>query len=260
MANGDLSAVGRTAFAVALARAAEGEREHPWFVDPLAVRLAASVPQATKERVGLGLTAWIAVRTRFLDELVLYSAERGIRQLVTIGAGLDARAFRLGLPHDLTIYELDREDVFAAKRRITQAAGLISAARHEIVADVLEPGWLDAVRDAGWQADEPTLWILEGFLIYFDADARTKILTTLAEASAAGSALGVTMSTRTDEPRHPLWKPFDSTDIDGWFASCGWQAEMTDMTDASSRYGRPLPSDLAERVNGLLVSAQRIAR
>jgi methyltransferase (TIGR00027 family) len=259
MGTGDLSAVGRTAFAVALARAAEAERQHPWFVDPLAIRLAASVPQATKERVGLGLTAWIAVRTRFLDELVLYSAERGIRQLVMIGAGLDARAFRLGLPEDLAIYELDREDVFAAKRRIMRAAGLASAVRHEIAADVLAPGWLDAVRAAGWHGDEPTLWILEGFLIYFDSDVRAKILSELATVSAVGSALGVTMSTRTDEPRHPLWKPFDNPDIDGWFASCGWRAEMTDMTDASSRYGRPLPSELAERVNGLLVSAHPVA-
>jgi len=257
MVHGDLSAVGRTAFAVALARATEAARDHPWFVDPLAVRLAAAVPPATKSRVGIGLTAWVAVRTRFLDELILQSAERGIRQVVIIGAGLDARAFRLGLPDDLMIYELDREDVFAAKRRIMQAANLASPARHEIVADVLEAGWLQSIEYSGWRSDQPTLWILEGFLIYFESEARTRILTELARASARGSELGVTMSTRTDEPVHPLWKPFDADDLDGWFADCGWQADVTNMADASGRYGRPLPTGVAERVSGLLVAARR---
>jgi len=258
MGNGDLSAVGRTAFAVALARATEATRDHPWFVDPLAVRLSAAVSQATRERVSVGLTAWIAVRTRFLDELILQAAGRGLRQLVIIGAGLDARAFRLNLPPELTVYEVDREDVFAAKRRILQAAGLVSGRRHEIVADVLEADWLERIEYVGWRRDERTIWILEGFLIYFDPETRTRILTELAGASAPGSELGVTMSTRTDEPRHPLWKAFDATDVDGWFAECGWQAAVTTMADASGRYGRPLPTGVAERVSGLLVAARTV--
>jgi methyltransferase (TIGR00027 family) len=257
MSNGDLSAVGKTAFAVALARATEAARSHPWFVDPLAVRLAAAVPHATKERVGIGLTAWVAVRTRFIDELIVQAAERGIRQVVIIGAGLDARAFRLDLPDDVVIYELDREDVFAAKRRIVQAARLTSSLREEIVIDALDAGWLDAVATAGWRNDSPTLWILEGLLVYFDDDTRTRILSELAAASANNSELGATVSMRVDGRRNPMWHPFEHNDVAGWLADCGWAASLTDMTDASGRYGRPLPSGPEERMTGVLIAARR---
>jgi methyltransferase (TIGR00027 family) len=257
MSDGDLSAVGKTAFTVALARAREAARAHPWFVDPLAVRLAAAVPHATKERVGLGITAWVAVRTRFLDEMIVQAAGRGIRQVVIVGAGLDARGFRLDLPDGLIIYEVDREEVFAAKRRIVDAARLISPLRREIVIDVLKPGWIDAVADAGWRNDAPTLWILEGFLVYFDGVTRTRILTELADASEGRSELGATVSMRTDGRRNPLWHQFDTSDLAGWLAACGWSANLTDMTAASNRYGRPLPSGPDERLTGMLVSARR---
>jgi len=41
------------------------------------------------------LAAWVVVRTRFLDDLVLDACARGCLQVVILGAGLDARAFRL---------------------------------------------------------------------------------------------------------------------------------------------------------------------
>ncbi|WP_308467395.1 class I SAM-dependent methyltransferase [Rathayibacter soli] len=255
MTSGDLSAVGQSAFAVALARASEAARGRPWFIDPVAVRLAAAVPQAAKERVGVGLTAWIAVRTRFLDELVLRSVGRGVRQIVILGAGLDSRAFRLSLPDEVALYEVDHREVFAAKQRILNAAGLHSARRREVVADVLDAGWLAAPEVEGWQREEPTLWILEGYLMAFDAETRTRIVTELAAASAIGSVLGATVSTRVDM-RSPLWQPLDQAHVGGWLSECGWTAELTDMEDASKHYGRPLPSDTVERMNGALIVAR----
>lgn len=255
MTNGDLSGVGQTAFAVALARANEATRGKPWFVDPVAVRLAAAVPQAAKDRVGIGLTGWIAVRTRFIDELVLRSVGRGVRQLVIVGAGLDARAFRLSLPADAALFEVDSEDVFAAKQRILRAAGLHSAARSEIVTDALESGWLGALERAGWRRGEPTVWIVEGYLMAFDASARTRIVSELAAASAFGSVLGATVSTRVDL-HNPLWQPMDQQRVGSWLSACGWSAELTDMEDASRHYGRPLPSDTVERMSGVLIQAR----
>jgi methyltransferase (TIGR00027 family) len=256
MSDGDLSAVGRTAFAVSIARAAEANREHAWFVDPLATRLAAAVPRATRERVGPGLTAWIAVRTRYLDELIVSSFERGVRQVVTVGAGLDARPFRLPAPPGARLYEVDRADVFAAKRRILRATGLASNARREVVADVLDPEWMLPLTQAGWSADAATLWILEGFLIYFDDEVRTRLLRQLAEASGAGSELGATVSARTGERRNPLWISFDSDDPAAWFAERGWHGTAESMTDVSRRYGRPLPAGLDATVKGVLFAGR----
>ncbi|HEY5221732.1 MAG TPA: SAM-dependent methyltransferase [Microbacteriaceae bacterium] len=257
MTTGDLSGVGQTAFAVALARASEAGRGRPWFIDPVAVRLAAAVPQAAKERVGVGLTAWIAVRTRFLDELALRTVGRGLKQIVILGAGLDSRAFRLSLPDEVTLYEVDRAGVFAAKQRILRAAGLHSARRSEVIADALEVGWLDAAAIAGWRRGEPTLWIVEGYLMAFNAETRTRIVTELAAASAVGSVLGATVSTRIDL-HNALWQPLDQANVGDWLLECGWAAELTDMEDASKHYGRPLPSDTVERMNGVLIAARLI--
>lgn len=245
--DGTLSDVGRTAFAVALARAIESDRDDAWFVDPLARQVVPFVSVESMDRLSPGLVAWMAVRTRFLDELMLTAAGRGIRQFVTVGAGLDARAFRLALPADSTVFEVDRADVFTQKRTLVRSAGLTPVgSRREIVADVLDPTWVTSLEQSGWRRDEPTLWLLEGFLIYFDGQTRTRLLTTLAESSAAGSELGSTVDARAGEKRHALWHSFEGVDLGGWFAECGWEATLTTMREASAGYGRPLPSGRGE--------------
>lgn len=256
MSEGDLSAVGRTAFAVALARAVEAGREHPWFVDPLAVRLAASVPQTTRERVGASLIAWVATRTRFIDVQVEQAVSWGTRQVVVVGAGLDARAFRLDLPEDLTVFEIDRDDVFLAKQRVIEAARLHRAGRREIVVDVRDENWVEELAYAGWRSEYPTLWILEGFLVYLDEAVRTRLVSQLAGLSAQGSDLAATIGVRSDAESHPLWHSFADTDVQEWFASCGWVAEVSGMEEMSNKFGRPLPPGLSEHVTGALVSAQ----
>ena len=53
-------------------------------------------------------------RTRFGDDFVIqeYSKPRGVRQLVLLGAGMDARAYRLRLP-ELRVFEVGlRLDTF----------------------------------------------------------------------------------------------------------------------------------------------------
>lgn len=247
LSDGSLSKVGRTAFAVALARAIESERDDAWFVDPLARQVAPFVSVESMDKLSPGLVAWMAVRTRFLDELMLGAAGRGIRQFVTVGAGLDARAFRLALPADSTVFEVDRADVFTQKRALVLSAGLVPVgSRREIVADVLDPAWTAALEASGWQRGEPTLWLLEGFLIYFDERARTRLLTTLAESSAAGSELGSTVDARAGAKRHPLWHSFEGVDLGRWFAECGWEATLTTMRQASAGYGRPVPPGRGE--------------
>jgi methyltransferase (TIGR00027 family) len=251
-----ISTVGRTAFAVSLARAIESERVDRWFDDPLARYLADVIPEAATTQVGDRIGPWVSIRTRFLDELVAGAFARGVRQVIIVGAGLDARAFRLEVPSDATFFEVDREDVLAGKRTLLAAAGLSPAAgRSEIVVDVLQPDWLAEVAAAGWDRARPTLWILEGFLIYFDPDTRARLVRELGEASAPGSELGATVSARGGSDEHPLWHSFEGSDTEAWFAHNGWIAEATPVERAAEEYGRPLAAGEREQFDGVLVAA-----
>ena len=44
-------------------------------------------------------------------------------------AGLDARAFRLPLPPDTTVFEVDRSDIVDVKEALVEEAGLVPAVR-----------------------------------------------------------------------------------------------------------------------------------
>ena len=72
------------------------------FVDPLASKLAG--PEGLHPPMG----DWIRVpRKRFGDDFITehYTKPRGVRQLVLLGAGMDARAYRLRLP-ELKVFEV----------------------------------------------------------------------------------------------------------------------------------------------------------
>lgn len=64
----------------------------------------------------------MVARTQFIDGHLMEAVHtRDIRQIVILAAGLDARAFRLSLPADAAVYEVDVPRAHAYKTRIVQA-------------------------------------------------------------------------------------------------------------------------------------------
>jgi len=251
-----LSVLGTTALSVAACRATESARIDAWFHDELAqhVLAAAIAPPA----VSRGLVRWVAVRTRFLDELVVRAVAEGIRQVVIVGAGLDARAYRLALPRDLTVFEIDHAEVLALKQRLLDELELMSECRRRVVAaDLVTDDWLRLLADTGWNSAQPTVWVAEGLLVYLNHDERTQLLTQLSSASDIGSVLGATLSTRTDNLAHPLWHPAATADPEQWLAQCGWRATVQTMAEASAAFGRPIPAPYDTSTKGRLVRAVR---
>ncbi|AFU02931.1 hypothetical protein AW168_33115 [Nocardia brasiliensis] len=102
--------VGRTALVVAMARALETRSLQRMIDDPWAERFlaAAGVEIFAPRSVGKGrgvivagahlVRNFVAVRTRFVDNYVSSAVAANIRQIVILGAGLDARVLRLPLP------------------------------------------------------------------------------------------------------------------------------------------------------------------
>ena len=93
----------------AASRWLESQRRDALFVDKLSYKLAGEEGRASP------MGDWIMVpRTRFGDDYLRARYELGCRQLVMLGAGMDARAWRMDLP-ELRVYEVDKQDNFDVK-------------------------------------------------------------------------------------------------------------------------------------------------
>jgi len=64
----------------------------------------------------VGLMLLLAGRTAFFDEQVKAAVAAGVKQVVILGAGYDTRGIRLGLPKDVTVFEMDQKDLQEKKK------------------------------------------------------------------------------------------------------------------------------------------------
>src|SRR6516164_5601284 len=110
--------VSDTALMVAACRALETARPDGLVRDPFAERLAGPRGDAILH----GISGWqlmcfgVGVRTRFLDDLVVETiARESIEVVLSIGAGLDTRPWRLELPPDLRWIEVDFPEILSYK-------------------------------------------------------------------------------------------------------------------------------------------------
>jgi len=256
-----LAAVGATAVTIAVCRAAEKERAKPWFADPLAEYVADTAEPSRATNPRPGLIFWVAVRTRFLDELVASAVGAGVRQVVLLGAGLDARAFRLDLPTDVRFFEVDRSSVHELKSRLLKQAGLTARyERRAVVADLASSDWPVALRGQGWTSDAPTCWIAEGLLVYLRPEPRDRLLRELAKVSAPGSRLGITATSSARAAQVSIWESGVDGDVTQWMADLGWSAAVSTLPDAAAAFGRPVGVETERARSAILIDARPIPR
>jgi len=167
----------------------ESMRSDSLFVDPLAKELAG--PEGLRNPMG----AWILVpRTAFGDNLLQrFYAEKGCRQLVLLGAGVDARAFRVeGMP-DLNVYEVDQQTTFDFKDPIVQAHPLTVRSRVSVATDFStikdEEHWEQALLNSGFDTSVPTVWLLEGLLMYLTDVEQRRVMRCIGRLSPKDSVV-----------------------------------------------------------------------
>ena len=121
----------RTARAAAMHRAAHQLLEQGRiFADPLAFRILGEdtqsiVREAEEHPTGRRMRIFIAARTRFAEDALAAAFQRGARQLVLVGAGLDTYAYRSRLAADgLRIFEVDHPATQVWKRQRLADAGI----------------------------------------------------------------------------------------------------------------------------------------
>lgn len=181
----DVENVGRTAFLISELRAEEAEREHKLFEDPFARLFSSPASRAALARAsayGPGFSAGLRVRIRWFDQLLQRELERGTRQVVILGAGMDCRALRFPRP-GTSYFEVDAPSVLAFKAERLAAAGHHGGAV-AVGADYLAPGLFDRLLSHGFDRALSTLVLWEGNVCYLPpADVR-RLLSELGESIA----------------------------------------------------------------------------
>jgi methyltransferase (TIGR00027 family) len=142
-------------------------------------------------------------RTRYIDDRLRAAFARGARQLVLLGAGYDARAYRLPECRGLAVFEVDHPATQAAKRAVlARALGGEPAHVRFVPTDFDRESVTATLPAAGWDPARATFFVWEGVTNYLTEAAVDHTLRFCAGA-AAGSELVFTYVHRgvIDDPR-----------------------------------------------------------
>jgi hypothetical protein len=150
-----ISGAGMTAKMIAAGRAQESRRPDRLFDGPLAQALAGEdgfrwmeemrPPGAPAENPSIGPRTW------FFDQLITRAAGHGRSQVVLLAAGTDTRAFRLPLPAQAIVYELDDPAVLADKQAILDREHAAPrCTRRPVAADLVGAKWPASLAAAGF--------------------------------------------------------------------------------------------------------------
>ncbi|OBA59411.1 hypothetical protein A5647_17270 [Mycobacterium sp. 1100029.7] len=269
------TSVGTTATLVAAARAVASRQPDPMICDQFAEVLVRAVglklfTQILDKTIDFSdlevewMPAYFGVRTRTLDDFARDAWKAGIRQAVILASGLDCRAYRLDWPPAMAIYEIDQPQVIEWKRRVLTSLGWAPVEGHRCLGIDLRHDWPTALRQAGFDETQPTVWIVEGLLIgYLPPQAHDNILDAITSLSAAGSRLGADYvdSPRADalgenlRRRHAKWNELDPeidlrsvtfsgqhTDAAEYLAERGWTTNSAKIAELFDAIGRTAPS------------------
>lgn len=259
------------------------------FSDPYAARLLPPLPSLALRGMGWlferkpelrerllagsrGMLDVVALRTRAIDETWDEAAGCGVRQLVLLGAGLDARAWRLPSLEGVRAFEVDHPWTQALKRK--RARGLSSpAAEHVYVpVDFARDDLAGKLSAAGLRVSERSHWIWEGVTHYLPHEATARTLHAIAALAPTGSRLVVTYGeprraadASVDRRRQRMLRRAGEEQIGllerGQMAHhlerAGWRVRLDQGIDDLARRFSDGPADLERNIPERVVLAER---
>jgi methyltransferase (TIGR00027 family) len=300
--------VGVTALGVAAARMAETESDDPLIHDPFArVFLEAAgdgmwnwfgsgnlPPEIVEAEPDVplrmqGMRDYMATRTMFFDQFVLDAAKAGVRQVVILAAGLDARPWRLPWPDGVTVYELDQPKVLEFKSSTLAERGAEPTVNVVKVPVDLRHDWPKALQQAGFDPGAPSAFTAEGLLPFLPSEAQDLLFERVHALTAPGSRVAVEAPgpdfmnpealerQRAQMQRYrelaarlqrdedfpdfeELWYFEDRTDVGDWLRQHGWEVSVLTTEELMARYDRRPPEGIEDgSPDTLFVTAERSA-
>ena len=268
-----MQGVSLTALWTAAQRAQESARPDRLVEDPLAETLAG--PEGARImgilQAGEPPSPTVAIRTRFFDDRLVARTfgntrredagrEDPARQVVLLGAGMDSRAFRLGLLPHVTVFELDQPELLRLKDQRLERAGAKPTCERRSVPCDLGGAWKDALLSSGFSTKEAAVFVAEGLLMYLDQHQVDGLLDVLNTLSVPGSTLLADVCGRSLryspymtewfaglERAGMAWR-FATDEPEVLLAEHGWEADVVRYGDERAHFGR-WPGPKVDRSN-----------
>ncbi|BBY07485.1 class I SAM-dependent methyltransferase [Mycobacterium noviomagense] len=230
--------------------------DHPWGMQPM--------------------TDLLAARTRLIDTFCADAVAAGIRQVVILASGLDARGYRLSWPAGTTVFEIDQPQVLEFKATTVAALGAEPTANLRTVPIDLRHDWPSALQHPGFDANRPTAWIAEGLLAFLPPEAQDRLLDNITALSAGGSRLVAEIFLNSPEwlevmhaaaqkwyehglDAHidDLWYFGERHDVSTYLDQHGWRTVRTRSSQVLADNGLPVPPPINGETENYYCTAVR---
>lgn len=167
----------------------------------------------------------IRLRTRYIDDAILAFATGERPQVLLLGAGMDARAYRMTV--DADFYEVDFPATLEHKAEVL--AGFTPASpRMAVPVDLAVRRFVEPLLDAGFDSDRPTIVVWEGVINYLDAATAESVVEQVARLVPPGSRLVA-----------------DYVEM-GWFKGAEFEASTRSIARSLRAGGEPLRAGLPD--------------
>lgn len=129
-------------------------------------------------------------RAKYVEEQLLLAIQRGVKQYMILGAGLDTFAWRQeNLPEDFMIFEVDHPSTQALKRNRIQEMGLKIPNNVKFVpVDFTKDSLHDELKKVGFNKQKLSFFSLLGVVMYLDKKVFYHLLSLVSDMSPNGSS------------------------------------------------------------------------
>ena len=183
---------------------------------------------------------WSAVRTKYINDTIsrwLQQHSRRSCQVTNLGCGVDTRAFWLDcLSHCSRYVEVDVVSINDFKTGELSRISDLKAPfcpRQVISMDFGAESVADLPKH-GYDARIPTLWILEGLVMYLQRSDAIKMITEIASMSSPGSSVVINY---LDSPDKPDTNPSNLDYMEALLVERGWTGTRECFGEKVINYG-----------------------
>jgi len=138
-----------------------------------------------------GATNAVVARVRFIDEYIKICVNKGLEQLVILGAGYDCRAYRMPeLETDIIVFDVDHPAT--QKEKVDKLTSISKTLPNHVVFvpyQFEKQGFQEKLIEMGYDTKKKSLFIMEGLIMYLEKEVIEDLLSFISNNSGPESSI-----------------------------------------------------------------------